>query len=803
MSTKVEKSLRVFFPNSQEEASPKLIGGKGNNLYLLGTIKEIRVPKWFIISTKVFQEFLNENGISEDIKALNDLKNEDQIIEKCQQIQKKILSSPLKNEDLEALDEAYKLLKEGSVAVRSSGVLEDLSYSSFAGLYDTLLNQKGFNIVCFAVKKIWASTFNERVVFERSRLQVSQENCLLAVIIQEMVPAKVSGVTSSLELSTNYPGIEISANYGTGESVVGGEVSVDKWLVHTTNNYIIKSVLGNKGLCHVFDVTGTKELKVDIQDQKKFSLQNVVVSRIANQTKTIRARYDSEIDTEFAIDSEGTLFFVQSRPIVKKQMGKAFVVDPSDLPNHQVIARGHYSVPGIVSGVLKFVESWEDLAKKKVKIDPDDIVLAYISSSTWSHYLTQFGGLITKQGGPTAHPILLCRERGVPSIVGIEDDFEALRKFAGQVVTLDGINRTIYSGKVKLKEASIEDLSKPFETVAVKEWPSAKKREIELQKSGALIFSEGENWLKSPLHPLKRLFQEINLNRFNRIPILINRSFPIKARVLDHFVCSDLAPYGECVERLKGMSIEECETFFRGQDENIKQYTLATQTFQLNLKSWQNFLDAVTDLRAYVWIGGIVRSHAERQLEIMASKLNVPQYYIEECTAAMQSQLEEEDSLMQESIYHLATKMAPLSLPSSVNNLGSELFSEVEKLGYTYRFDKDMSIEKPLDLNLVYERLLLEVNEIKKGKTLTTMKKTVRNEEFFPEHPLLKRWLYLSIFNRVIQSNSHHVMIRGQWNVRTKLLELGQQLVSTSLLKTPEDIFDLSIEAITSHLMTL
>jgi len=169
-----------------------------------------------------------------------------------------------------------------------------------------------------------------------------------------------------------------------------------------------------------------------------------------------------------------------------------------------LLAEGDYSLPGVVQGKLKFINNWSDLISNKEKIEPDDIVVTYIALNYWSHYLTQFKGLITKQGCPTSHPILLCRERKVPCLIGMGNDFEKLILYANQVVTLDGYNRKVYAGKVKLKEAEYQDLIKQFQAVEVREWKNFKSRVFELNKGGHLEYIDSKYWLKAPTYPHKK-----------------------------------------------------------------------------------------------------------------------------------------------------------------------------------------------------------------------------------------------------------------------------------------------------------
>lgn len=64
---------------------------------------------------------------------------------------------------------------------------------------------------------------------------------------------------------------------------------------------------------------------------------------------------------------------------------------------------------------------------------------------------------------------------------------------------------------------------------------------------------------------------------------------------------------------------------------------------------------------------------------------------------------------------------------------------------------------------------------------------------YFCDEENLSSWIEVSVKNRVLQSNGHHIQIRGQWNVREKLLNFASSLVTKSILNNPKDIFDCTI----------
>src|SRR5690606_30667786 len=135
------------------------------------------------------------------------------------------------------------------------------------------------------------------------------------------------------------------------------------------------------------------------------------------------------------------------------------VVNKDLAKKHRKLAEGLYSIPGVTSGKLLFIKSLDALANGEIKPTHNDIVVSYVTTNTWSQYLANIKGLITREGSPSSHSILLAREKKIPCVIGIHENFENLVKMNGQIVTIDGINRIIYEGKVPTKNAKAEDLA--------------------------------------------------------------------------------------------------------------------------------------------------------------------------------------------------------------------------------------------------------------------------------------------------------------------------------------------------------
>jgi len=190
---------------------------------------------------------------------------------------------------LEELEEDLRqtLHPEVSYAVRSSANLEDGSEVSFAGQFSTLLDVRGYQALITAVETIWKSAQSPEMqsYLDASRLDTSQVE--MAVIIQEMVPPVISGVSFSINPVTGMDEIIIEAVQGSGEKLVQSGVTPQKW-VYKWGAWIE-------------------------EDEEDF-IDSQVLLEIARTTKHLADEYGQPIDLEWVYDGR-SLHWVQLREV--------------------------------------------------------------------------------------------------------------------------------------------------------------------------------------------------------------------------------------------------------------------------------------------------------------------------------------------------------------------------------------------------------------------------------------------------------------------------------------------------------
>ena len=829
-----------FCINCDDEAMKDfwgIIGNKAKNLYELKHIKGISIPEWFVVTSETFDQYVKDNeDIADLVEKFYDLQEKAILSEAeteleislksiAEEVRKRIISGTLSKEICDIIRTEYtktfsSFLSEEdfSVSVRSSCAAEDSGDGSFAGIYDTFLYQKTFENVLESIKQCWASIFNERAVYELIRHKVLHNKIYPAVVVQRMIDAKVAGTAFSMEVGTGYNGIEIVASYGVGEGIVSGEVDADKWLVNDQNYTIIKAVCGEKqhkfiksSIDSQIEKTGNSE-----EERHTFCLDLQQIKSIAISLNAIKGYFRQagiqEVDTEFAFDKRGVLYFLQARPLVNLIQTSIQMVDPQEVSKYPLIANGNHSVMGVATGRLNFIASWEELASGAKKIQKDDIVVAYVATNTWTQFMKNFAGMITQEGSPTSHPMLLCRERKLPCVIGLETDaFENLLKYNGQEVTLDGFHKKIYLGNVPLKTISIEDLKKDFAIPQSLVYPSLEEtiKVLERYKKLYTTTEVGEgikHWVFRPHYKMGKLLQDIHYKTYaQKIPELIGlkpESWFIETRTIDDHVCTRLVSWEESLSHFAHLDLDKCRDFNDKMGKLLDKYMAVCNRFEVNLECWHDYIDVMIELRSYLWVSLFFREYVNLQINKLARKYLVPEYYLNEYMDYIQSNEIEYDVEMRTSVLKFAQKCCEVNIASIANVIALQqtypsLYGDLIVLAKAYRFNQNSAYEPDLDLDFVWKDVVgtLQQNDFNPQKLEQKIaEKTTKSKKmYFCDEENLSSWIEVSVKNRVLQSNGHHIQIRDQWNVREKLLNFASSLVTKGILNKPKDIFDCTI----------
>lgn len=182
---------------------------------------------------------------------------------------------------------AQRLDPAQAYAVRSSASIEDSLERSFAGQFKTLLNLRGVDEIYRAVWSIWATAQSLGVQTYVEKLPAGGGELCVAVIIQEMVTPRFSGVAFSRNPITGLDEIVVEAVPGSGAMLVQEGVTPLRWTCR-------------------FGEWSEQPAQCDLPE--------AVVRQVVEQTAAIARKFRADVDLEWAWDGERVIW-LQMRQI--------------------------------------------------------------------------------------------------------------------------------------------------------------------------------------------------------------------------------------------------------------------------------------------------------------------------------------------------------------------------------------------------------------------------------------------------------------------------------------------------------
>ena len=287
------------------------------HLFKLMNLPQVHVPESFVVSIRGFRKFMAFNNLYEKIEGpLKNFKDGADAESVSNSIQLLILNgdipSELRREILKAAETIFpKNPESGLYSVRSSAVGED-GILSFAGLHDSFLNVP-FRDLLSSYKKVIASMYNAGSLLYRMNQKIPLTEMNMAVLYQEMIPGKVSGVVYTVD--PNFPNEKvclIGANWGLGKTVVEGNAAVDTFRVSRTPPHAILTTRINQK-----EWTPDPELPAHIVDEmrSRACLTREEISSVVETALIIERYFNRPLDIEWCMDPENQLKILQARPL--------------------------------------------------------------------------------------------------------------------------------------------------------------------------------------------------------------------------------------------------------------------------------------------------------------------------------------------------------------------------------------------------------------------------------------------------------------------------------------------------------
>ncbi|CCH32387.1 Phosphoenolpyruvate synthase [Saccharothrix espanaensis DSM 44229] len=316
------------------------------------------------------------------------------------------------------------------VAVRSSAANEDTAHASAAGQYESVIGVRGPDDVCEAIAVCRASARATRVAAYRDQTGGSTSAVHMAVLVQRVIEADVSGVMFTPE----QPGgsTRIEASWGLGVTVVSGIVTPDTYEVAPDGS--IACTIGGKetrvDLGH--ERSGVVTSVVAEGQQAARTLDDDTTTLLAGLGSRIAAVLDGPQDIEWAVAGD-KVWIVQSRPITASLPA----IPRSDAVMPSSALRGTPGSHGVVTATARIVRGPSDFQT----VRSGEVVVCRYTDPAWTPLFTIASGVVTETGGSLSHAAIVAREYGIPAVLRVADATTRIRN--GDRIALDGTAGTV------------------------------------------------------------------------------------------------------------------------------------------------------------------------------------------------------------------------------------------------------------------------------------------------------------------------------------------------------------------------
>jgi pyruvate,water dikinase len=319
-------SKLIYWLDELGKEHSNLVGKKCANLGEL-TKAGFQVPSGFALSLDAYETFLKGTGAIDEIRQYfaafsadpGDPKELPKYTEASKMVRGIVESKAMPKDIEDSVARYYDDLCQKSgiqdvpVATRSAGP------ASHPGQYETSLNVAGRTSLMDNIVKVWSSTFNTRSLIARARKGLQLEYDPIGVCVLKMVSAKAAGIMFTAEPTTaDSDKLVIEGCWGFGESVVGGGVIPDCWVVDKTKLEITDRRVSPKPAEHRLNSeTGNSSFSDVTHDRQKACLSNEEVIELTKIGIRIEQYFGLPQDIEWAIDNDlptNNIVILQTRP---------------------------------------------------------------------------------------------------------------------------------------------------------------------------------------------------------------------------------------------------------------------------------------------------------------------------------------------------------------------------------------------------------------------------------------------------------------------------------------------------------
>ena len=308
--------MRWLVPLAEAHEAARF-GRKAAELAVVGALPGVRVPEGFALDASAFESVLRSSlPTSQWPEALLGGPAVDRRAARLAAIRQRFLDAPLPDGLESELLQVAHALGGRALAVRSSGLHEDATMASAAGLQESFLGVLGAAALVDAVRRCWASLYAERALTYLAR-QRGASPVGMAVIVQVMVDAECAGVLFTADPLDGSRGVAvIEATRGLGVAVVDGRSTPEVLRVRRSDGVVLQRTATVAAVATVLASDGGIHETVLPEASRGAPVVGEALLRdLMALADRVEAQAGEARDIEWALE-DGALWLLQSRSIV-------------------------------------------------------------------------------------------------------------------------------------------------------------------------------------------------------------------------------------------------------------------------------------------------------------------------------------------------------------------------------------------------------------------------------------------------------------------------------------------------------
>jgi pyruvate,water dikinase len=302
------------------DQSPSVLGGKAHTLARM-IRAGLRVPDGLCIPVQAYQYYVTSTGLLDRImttlfrKKFEDMRWEE-IWDVSLRVRNLFLVTPLPQDiQGDVLKDVTDTLNGKAVVVRSSAPGEDGATTSFAGLHDSFVNVVGAESILEHVRLVWASLWSDRALLYRQEIGLDIRHSAMAVLVQELVAGKRSGIAFTQDPGDASQGI-VEAVHGLNQGLVDGSIEPDRWIINRESRSVLRHQDVQRSHAMLPGSEGIQIQPLSQDDSTRSPLNLDEVRRVFDQALSLEKLMNAPQDVEWTFLAD-SLFILQARPITR------------------------------------------------------------------------------------------------------------------------------------------------------------------------------------------------------------------------------------------------------------------------------------------------------------------------------------------------------------------------------------------------------------------------------------------------------------------------------------------------------